>query len=183
MTAPPQEGLVPMAAHPELAIADSAPDVRGWQVTSPAFAPLGEVEDLLVDVGASCVRYLVIATAARDARRRILLPIGRARIDEALDRIVVVTPSCLDNVPAYDATVLLEREYERRVLEGWDEKSGAGHDFYACPAFARDEFAAPRRKHVPCGRRESDDAARCSEPQPVADELGLELKVVRRDER
>jgi hypothetical protein len=187
MTAPPLESLVALGAHPDLALADGAPDVRGWEVTSPAFAPLGEVEELLVDVGASCVRYLVVATSADDARRRILLPIGKARIDDALDRIVVVTPSCLDNVPAYDASVALDREYEHRVLAGWDERGGEDHDFYRCPAFARDDFYAAHRQRTQCGRRTGDDPARCDQaahaPAPLADELGLQLKVVPRDQQ
>ena len=183
MTAPPAERLVPLGAHPELAIAGNAPDVRGWEVTSPAFAPLGEVEELLIDVGASCVRYLVVVTGAERARRRILLPIGKARIDDALDRIVVVTPVGLDTMPGYDASVSLDREFELRVLEAWDERAGADHDFYGCPAFARDDFYAAHRKRVPCGRREDDDASACSQPAPVADELGLQLKVVPRDEQ
>lgn len=174
--------LVPLGAHPELAIADGAPDVRGWEVTSPAFAPLGVVEELLIDVGASCVRYLVVAAGAEQARRRILLPIGKARVDDALDRIVVVTPSGLDTMPAYDASGSLDREFELRVLEAWDERAGTEHDFYGCPAFARDDFYAAHRQRVPCGRREDDDATACSQPAPVADELGLQLRIVPRDE-
>jgi hypothetical protein len=186
MTATLPSTLVPLGAHPELGIDEAAPDVRGWEVTSPAFAPLGTVEELLVDVKASCVRYLVVATAAQDARRRILLPIGKARIDDALDRIVVVTPSCLDNVPVYDASVSVDRGYEHRVLAGWDEHGGADHDFYACPAFAREGFAAARPKATPCGRRDGDDTSTCAvptaAPSPLTDELGLQLKVVPRDE-
>jgi len=123
--------LARLATTTSLRLAPETPDVRGWEVTSPAFARYGVVTDLVIDLQALEVRYIELL---HDDGRRLLLPIGRVRIDEALDRVVVSAPSCLNGMPEVPADGP-SRWFERLVLSEFAEPSGPEEDFYRCPAF------------------------------------------------
>lgn len=159
---------------------EGAPDVRDWEVTSPAFSPVGVVRDLHVDLRLRCVRYLEIEiTDGAASGRRVLLPIGLARIDDVLDRVVVATPSCLDDVP--DIATLEggspRREFEREVLDSLGLAPGDG-EFYDCPAFAEGPFLEARLAKL--ARRDADrgGVAIQADELLVADSGGLRLRVV-----
>src|SRR3712207_6385041 len=131
------DGVEALSRMPACELSEEAPDVRGWEVTSPAFASVGVVRDLHVDLRLRCVRYLGVEVATGPAAgRRVLLPIGLARIDDVFDRVVVTTPSCLDEIPAVrDVQGSQRREFEREVLDSLGLAPGDG-EFYDCPAFA-----------------------------------------------
>jgi photosynthetic reaction center H subunit len=173
-------GIESLSRMPGCELAEGAPDVRGWEVTSPTFEPVGVVRDLHVDVALRCVRYLEVEVAggAQDGRR-VLLPIGLARIDDVFDRVVVAAPSCLDGVPdVRDVSGRLRREFEREVLDALGVVPGDG-EFYDCPAFAEGPFLAARLARL--SRRATDRAADpVHEEALVEDSAGLRLRVVDR---
>jgi photosynthetic reaction center H subunit len=104
-------------------VADHSPDVRGWDVVSSDGRRIGEVEELLVDTNAMKVRYLDVELD-KDVRgasddRRVLIPIGRARIDDDDDRVIVdgVGAEQFRSMPGYSGR--LERTYEDTLRTHW----------------------------------------------------------------
>jgi len=76
---------------------------------------IGPVEDLLVDENGQ-FRYLVINTGTWIVGKKVLLPIGRSRIDESNHRIYVdgLTREQVKNLPAYTGEQV-DYDYEERV--------------------------------------------------------------------
>ncbi len=176
-----EEGVECLSRMPECQLAEDAPDVRGWEVTSPTSAHIGVVKDLLIDLVSMRVRYLDVALDADPAARRVLIPIGKVWIIDALDQVVIDVPSCLDALPAYDPGSL-DRDHEHRVLAGFGERGGGDGDFYACPAFDDARFRASGERGTTCGRRDTDGRSTACAPDassalPVTAN-GVELKVV-----
>ena len=162
--------VAPLSEMPEHHIEDGGVDVRGWEVTTPAFAPVGTVSDLLVDVEAERVRYVAVQLVpdARGQSRCVLLPIGKVIIDDALDRLVVAMPSCLDNLPSHDAGVI-SREAEERLLADYGETPGGEADFYSCPAFDNSHFQQRGRRSGGVHGRRDEDAEPREEPDATVD--------------
>ncbi|MBW8874598.1 MAG: PRC-barrel domain-containing protein [Acidobacteria bacterium] len=82
--------------------------------------------------------------------RHVLIPIGRARLDPAHDRVNLeeFTAGQIAELPAYDSGNL-DREAEARVRQAFD-RGGAGHapggEPYTSPLFDEDRFYGPRRQ-------------------------------------
>jgi photosynthetic reaction center H subunit len=167
---------------PDCELAEGAPDVRGWEVTSPTSLHMGTVKDLLIDLGTMRVRYLDVVLDADPAKqRRILLPIGKVWINDALDQVILATSQEVSEFPEYDPTTF-NREFERDLLSRFGDTVDDEGDFYASSAFDDSRF---RRGHMAatCGRREGDaESGACSrgnagEDVPEAAN-GVELPVV-----
>jgi photosynthetic reaction center H subunit len=160
-TQPAALAIQPLSRMPDCELAEGAPDVRGWEVTTPTSAHVGVVKDLLIDLGTMCVRYLdVVLDGEPGSSRRVLLPIGTVWINDALDQ-VVTTVLDVDAFPDYDPASF-NREFERDLL------SRLGHsdeidDFYASPAFDHSRFRRRGSDAAVCGRREDDaETGACS---------------------
>ncbi|MBD1851897.1 DUF2382 domain-containing protein [Leptolyngbya sp. FACHB-711] len=90
-------------------------DVMGYDLYSGT-DKVGSVDNLLVD-DEGRFRYLIINTGAWIFGKKVLLPIGRARIDYN-DRHVYVdglTREQVENLPEYDGSVPADFDYEERV--------------------------------------------------------------------
>ena len=105
---PPVGDVVPLSSMPELQVAAGEADPRGWTVRGRDDEPLGEVVELLVDTTLMKVRHLVCRVDGAEGRR-VLLPIGYARLDR--DRQAVC-------IPRLSATHLAE-------LPAWEETAAA----------------------------------------------------------
>jgi hypothetical protein len=75
-------------------IAADDPDIRGWEVKTAAGLgdrTVGRVEDLLVDRDTLRVRYILVCldkeAIATTRDRRILVPVGVARLEEHADQV------------------------------------------------------------------------------------------------
>lgn len=77
---------------------------------------VGSVDDLLVDEEGR-FRYLVINTGAWIFGKKVLLPIGQARIDYNNHRIYAngLSREQVENLPEYDPDAVLDYDYEERV--------------------------------------------------------------------
>lgn len=77
---------------------------------------VGSVDDLLVDEDGR-FRYLVINTGAWIFGKKVLLPIGRARIDYNNKRVYVdgLTREQVENLPEYNSDMTMDYDYEERV--------------------------------------------------------------------
>lgn len=164
--------LLPLGEAGTLRVADDMPDVRGWEVVAADGAAVGRVTELLVDPAAGRVRYLEITTDGPEGSRRVHLPIGLARMDQARDAVLV--PTVTTAAVAGLTTVTdraITRDYEvavrRSILGAADAPADARADavdaqaadaagraddeldddaaFYAHEAYDDRRFAAPRR--------------------------------------
>ena len=106
---------------------EGQPDIRGWDVRTADGTKLGKIADLLVDTGASRVRYLEVAVdkdvAKGTGRDYALLPVGTARLDDEHDDVIVnLSSTDLASAPAYDRQ-RFSRDYETS-LRGFLNSSG-----------------------------------------------------------
>ncbi len=165
---------------PGCQLAEGTPDVRGWEVTSPTLVCLGVVKDLLVDLASSRVRYLDVLVDTESGARRVLLPIGKIWINDALDEIVVPVSTALDALPTYDPAQF-DRVFEHKVLAAFGDRIEA--DFYSASAFGSAASRAGETAQMTCSRRDTDpEGAPCRTDDRAADGTeaanGVELRVV-----
>jgi hypothetical protein len=170
----------PLSRMPGCELAAGTPDVRGWEVTSATSVHIGVVNDVLVDFASLCVRYLDVTLDAEPGNaRRVLLPIGKVWINDALDEVVIPTSPSLDVLPTYDPA-RFDRQFEHDVLAAFGDEAAV--DFYRMSAFDVAGARSTRGDHTGCGRREADRkgagcaAGEVSEGTEAAN--GVELKVV-----
>lgn len=132
-------GVHPLDDLDDLKVAHDDIDPRGWAVYSQDGQKLGEVKDLLVDTAAMQVRYLAVdldrdvagALGAEGGSRRVLFPVGTARLDDSDDRVFVDTTAAgAAGIPAYTAGEPVTRDYEDSVRRGFVTAAGttAGTD-------------------------------------------------------
>ena len=128
-------GVHPLADLPDFKVSHDDIDPRGWAVYSQDGQKLGEVKDLLVDTAAMQVRYLQVGldrdVAGDSDGRRVLFPVGTARLDDSDDRVFVdATAAAVSGIPAYTAGAPVTREYENSVRRGFVTAAGttAGTD-------------------------------------------------------
>ena len=157
--------LVPLGDTKEYHVAAMMPDVRGWDVVGAEGVVLGRVTELMVDPAVGRVRYLELETEAMGAEpvRRVHLPIGLARIDEARDVVLVptVTTTALSALTTTGPGAIT-REYEihvRRSIVGAEEVGEAEEaGFYDSEHYDERRFAASRRRAGEGGGERDDDA-------------------------
>lgn len=93
-------------------IAKGQPDIRGWDVRDDARRKLGKVRELIFDIKARKVRYMVVdvhdVKELELEKRTVLIPIGLAQLDSKDDDVIVqqITPFQLRALPRYDKTQL-----------------------------------------------------------------------------
>ena len=131
-------------------VADGYPDPSGWDVKVGGTngQKIGEVDDLLVDLDAQRVRYLIVKldeNVARAKDREILIPVGLARLDDDHDDVLVPnqTAETLIGLPPYEAG-RFSREYENQIrtrLGGTAATTAAaGADYYSSDLFGEQEL-------------------------------------------
>lgn len=106
-------GLHPLRGLSGYRIARDEPDVRGWPLTGTD-GQLGIIADLIVDIDAEEVRYIVLDHDGR----RVLLPIGFLDVDVEAEHVSApgLRADDLPHLPAYRGGVV-ERDMEQRVRE------------------------------------------------------------------
>lgn len=77
---------------------------------------IGSVDDLLVD-DSGRFRYFVVNTGAWIFGKKVLLPIGRARISSSDRRVYVngITKEQVENLPEYNSDMTVDSNHEERV--------------------------------------------------------------------
>ena len=126
-------GVHPLDDLDDFKVAHDDIDPRGWAVYSQDGQRLGEVKDLLVDTAAMQVRYLAVdldrdvagASGSEGGSRRVLFPVGTARLDDSDDRVFVDTTAAgAAGIPAYTAGAPVTRDYENSVRRGFVTAAG-----------------------------------------------------------
>jgi uncharacterized protein (TIGR02271 family) len=92
-------------------------DIKGMSVYAEGTdEKIGTVHDVLVDEEGH-FRYLVVDMGFWIFGKKVLLPVGRSRIDHTSDRVYVIgmTREQADNLPEYDERQTVDYDYEERV--------------------------------------------------------------------
>lgn len=91
-------------------------DIKNFTVYDYNEDKIGSVHDILVDETGH-FRYLVIDTGFWIFGKKVLLPVGKAKIDYSQERIYAVglTKEQAENLPEYDDSMTLDYDYEERV--------------------------------------------------------------------
>jgi uncharacterized protein (TIGR02271 family) len=91
-------------------------DIKGMDVYTQADEKIGTVSDVLVDEQGN-FRYLVVDLGFWIFGKKVLLPVGRARIDYQADRVYTVgmTREQADHLPEFNESQALDYDYEERV--------------------------------------------------------------------
>lgn len=132
-------------------IADDEPHVRHWNIVDESGKKIGEVKDLLFDPEAKKARYLItnLKDGMLEEHRRVLVPLGRARLDREDRRIILpaVTLSQLARLPEYKGPERLTEEDElliRDTFSGKEKSTGTEKydrtSFYEHSDFEEDRY-------------------------------------------
>lgn len=125
-------GVYPLHALDDFKVAEHDIDPRGWSVYSQDGQKLGEVKELLVDTAAMKVRYLEVELDGDE--RRVLFPVGTARLDDSDDRVFVsATAASVSGLPAYTSGGAVSREYENSLRSGFVTAAGTTAGTAAAP--------------------------------------------------
>jgi uncharacterized protein (TIGR02271 family) len=91
-------------------------DVKGLGVYTEGDEKIGTVSDVLVDENGH-FRYLVVDLGFWIFGKKVLLPIGRSRIDYNADRVYAIgmTREQAENLPEYSDRMTVDYDYEERV--------------------------------------------------------------------
>lgn len=92
-------------------------DIIGYDVYSDN-DKIGSVDDLLVEDDGR-IRYLIVNTGLWVVGKKVLLPIGRARIEFGDRRIYAkdLTKSQVESLPQYDENSMVDYEHEEQVRD------------------------------------------------------------------
>jgi hypothetical protein len=150
--------VAPLDDLDDFKVADNEPDPRGWKVRSSDNKTVGKVKNLIADSGAMKVRYLEIDLDKKelnlDDDRRVLAPIGAARLNDDDDVVVIDRPSTdFAALPEYKKDKW-NRNYENELRSAWSRggttrststTAGSDADFYAHEHFNDRNFFGNRR--------------------------------------
>ena len=133
-----EERIVPLGEMEGYGVAEGDPDIRGWDVIASDERAVGRVRELLVDRTEEAVRYMEVSSTSAafpdGESRRLLIPIGCARVDEKRKWVWVdaLRAEELLALPAYEGGPLA-REQERVILHSFMPADAAlpEEDFYA----------------------------------------------------
>ncbi|HEX2202126.1 MAG TPA: DUF2382 domain-containing protein [Longimicrobium sp.] len=89
--------LVPLSGLEGFRVEAGDLDLRGWEVVAADGAPLGTVDDLLVDRAGMAVREVVVAL--RDGEGRVRLPLSQTRIEAEERRVHLRVGAAASLVP------------------------------------------------------------------------------------
>lgn len=133
-------------------IAKDDPDVNHWNIVDESGKKIGEVKDLLFDPEAKKTRYLItnLKDGMLEKHIRVLIPIGRVRLDKTDKRIILpaVSLSQLASLPEYTGPDNLSAEDEqvtREIFSGSNQgNKPVSETFYDHDDFQEDRYLGER---------------------------------------
>lgn len=113
-------------------------DIKGYDVYSENNEKIGGVYDALLDNDSGRFRYFVVDTGFWIFGKKVLLPIGRARIDYDRHRVYAtsMTREQVENLPEYNDNMTVDYDYEERVRNIYRPANKAA----ATPTYNRDTY-------------------------------------------
>lgn len=124
-------------------------DIKGHGVYTQTDEKIGTVNDILVDEEGH-LRYFIVDLGFWIFGKKVLLPIGRTRIDHNAQRVYAVnmTRDQADSLPEFSEDMALDYDYEERV-RGVYRAPTTGTSAAATGAVAPLEASAPLDASVP----------------------------------
>ena len=124
-------------------------DIKGHGVYTQTDEKIGTVNDILVDEEGH-LRYFIVDLGFWIFGKKVLLPVGRTRIDHNAQRVYAVnmTRDQADNLPEFSEDMALDYDYEERV-RGVYRAPTTGTSAAATGAVAPLEASAPLDASVP----------------------------------
>lgn len=91
-------------------------DIKGMGVYTDTDEKIGTVNDALVDEEGN-FRYFIVDLGFWIFGKKVLMPVGRSRVDYDTDRVVAVgmTRAQADNLPEFNEGMALDYDYEEQV--------------------------------------------------------------------
>jgi uncharacterized protein (TIGR02271 family) len=109
-------------------------DVVGMSVYSDSYndEKIGSIVDILVD-DAGSFRYFIVDLGFWIFGKKVLLPVGRSRVDYEADRVYVMglSKEQADHLPEYKDEVVADYDYEEQVRDVYRPGAYAGTDTMA----------------------------------------------------
>ncbi|KAM3100757.1 PRC-barrel domain-containing protein [Phormidesmis sp. 146-12] len=92
-------------------------DLKNFSVYADGNDKVGSVHDILVDAQDGRIRYFVVDTGFWVFGKKVLLPVGRANVDNSDNRIYVsgMTKEQVEELPNYDELDKIGYNYEEQV--------------------------------------------------------------------
>lgn len=92
-------------------------DVKGLDVYTQGDDKVGSVDDVLIDERDGRFRYLVVDTGFWVFGKKVLLPIGLARIEYGDRRVYVdgLSKEQVENLPEFNGDLKIDQDYEEQV--------------------------------------------------------------------
>ncbi|MGL5872908.1 MAG: PRC-barrel domain-containing protein [Xenococcaceae cyanobacterium] len=118
-------------------------DLKGDSVYSDAEEKIGDVYDILVDESGR-FRYLVVNTGFLGIGKKLLLPVGRARIDAGQDRIYAtgLNQEQAQHLPEYHDDLTVDYDYEERVRNTY--RTPTTNNMVTTPDYDRNTYSYDR---------------------------------------
>ena len=113
-------------------------DIKGYDVYSENNEKIGGVYDALLDNDSGRFRYFVVDTGFWIFGKKVLLPIGRARIAYERHRVYAtsMTKEQVENLPEYNDHMTVDYDYEERVRNIYRPANQAA----TTPTYNRDTY-------------------------------------------
>jgi uncharacterized protein (TIGR02271 family) len=90
-------------------------DIKGYSVYSDGDEKIGSISDILVDEDGR-FRYFVVDLGFWIFGKKVLMPVGRARIDSSSERVYTnMSREQADNLPEFHEDMAMDYDYEERV--------------------------------------------------------------------
>ncbi|WP_169578586.1 PRC-barrel domain-containing protein [Salinimicrobium terrae] len=132
-------------------ISSDEPNVMHWNIIDDAGKKIGVVKDLLFDREAKRARYLItnLKDGMLEKHIRVLVPVGRARLNKADKRIILPAVSLqqLNRLPEYKGVESLTSRDEQTIRDVFSEnepdKNAQVHDreqFYEHDDFKEEQY-------------------------------------------
>jgi uncharacterized protein (TIGR02271 family) len=120
-------------------------DIKGYDVYAEDNEKIGSVYDMLIDESGR-FRYFVIDTGFWIFGKKVLLPVGRTRIDVGQHRVYAtgMTKEQVENLPEYDESITVDYDYEERVRNVYRPTATAG----TAPSYDRENYTYDRDREL-----------------------------------
>lgn len=146
----------------DFTIAKGEPDIRGWDVRDAQQLKFGTVQDLIFDIRAGKVRYMVLNILDTPElsleKRTVMVPIGLAELDPTDNDVLLpsVNPFQLRALPRYDRAHLgAKAERDVSIVFGHQGSGGNATEedldeqFYNHDHFNNNNLYRRRHQHLP----------------------------------
>ena len=165
-------------------VAKGQPDIRGWEVRDVNGHLIGKVHELIFDIRASKVRYLIVnvndSKELQLEKRLVLVPIGLAVLEPKNDDVILpnVTPFQLRALPRYHKDDLgMKAEHaistvfgrtDAKIPANYTDDQEVDENFYNNEMFNENNMYSRRRNSVVSGGSQRHENYRLGEAEAAS---------------